>query len=100
MLSQLGLSMTGPRDGGFGALNDRTNQICAAGDLICAAPSEAFSLINLPQTLNTLAGAAGQPVHALYNTPQFWVLDGQTAPQWTLAWARDLVDGAPHPKHG
>ena len=37
-LSALGLTMTGPRPGGFGALNDRTNEICAAGDLICAAP--------------------------------------------------------------
>ena len=23
-----------------------------------------------------LGGGAGQPVHALYNTPQFWNLDG------------------------
>ena len=28
MLSALGLAMTGRRPGGFGALNDRTNQIC------------------------------------------------------------------------
>ena len=31
MLSALGLTMTGPRPGGFGALNDRTNQICGTG---------------------------------------------------------------------
>lgn len=37
-LSALGLTMSGPRPGGFGALNDRTNQICATGDLICSAP--------------------------------------------------------------
>ena len=49
MLSALGLTMTGPAAGGFGALNDRTNQICATGDLICAAPEEAFSIANLPQ---------------------------------------------------
>ncbi len=58
-LSTLGLTMTGPRPGGFGALNDRTNQICGAGDLICAAPESAFSIVNLPQTLETLSGAAG-----------------------------------------
>src|SRR3954470_22293906 len=48
-LSMLGLTMTGPRPGGFGTLNDRTNQICAKGDLICAAPEAAFSIVNLPQ---------------------------------------------------
>ena len=99
-LSELGLTMTGPRPGGFGALNDRTNQICGAGDLICAAPEGAFSIVNLPQTLETLTGAAGQPVHAMYNTPEFWVLDGQTSTMWTKNWAQGLVDNAPHPKHG
>ena len=98
-LSALGLAMTGPRPGGFGALNDRTNQICGPGDLICSAPDGAFSIINLPKTLETLAGGAGQPVHALYNTPEFWVLDGKTATQWTLGWAQGLIDAAPHPKH-
>ena len=100
ILSTLGLAMTGPRPGGFGALNDRTNQICAAGDLICAAPEGAFSVTNLPRTLDTLAGGAGQPVHALYGTPQFWALDGQPATGWALGWAQGLIDNAPHPKHG
>ncbi|WP_099024108.1 carboxylesterase Culp6 [Mycolicibacterium palauense] len=100
MLSTLGLAMTGQRPGGFGALNDRTNEICAPGDLICSAPQQAFNIANLPQTLDVLAGGAGQPVHAMYNTPQFWTVDGQTATQWTLNWARNLIDNAPHPKHG
>ena len=100
MLKQLGLDMTGPRPGGFGALNDRTFQICAPGDLICAAPTGAFSIANLPQTLATLSGGAGAPVHALYNTPQFWNIDGQPATVWTQNWARDLVQNAPTPKHG
>ena len=34
-----------------------------------------------------LAGGAGQPVHALYDTPQFWNLNGQPATEWTLDWA-------------
>ncbi len=100
MLSNLGLTMTGARPGGFGALNDRTNEICAPGDLICAAPNEAFSVTNLPTTLNTLAGGAAGPVHALYATPQFWSLDGEPATAWTLNWARGLIQNAPHPKHG
>ena len=99
MLDGLGLTMTGERPGGFGSLSDRVEQICAPGDLICAAPEGAFSIVNLPQTLATLSGGAGQPVHALYNTPQFWTLDGQTSTQWTTEWARGLIDNAPRPAH-
>jgi hypothetical protein len=100
ILSGLGLTMTGARPGGFGALDAKTNEICARGDLICAAPAEAFSLANLPNTVNTLAGNGGQPIHAMYATPQFWNLDGAPAPDWTSNWAHGLVENAPHPKHG
>lgn len=99
-LSALGLTMTGPRPGGFGALNDRTNEICARGDLICAAPTSAFNITQLPRTIEVLSGGAGQPVHALYGTPQFWNIDGQPATAWTLNWAQGLIDNAPRPKHG
>ncbi|BBX67776.1 carboxylesterase Culp6 [Mycolicibacterium psychrotolerans] len=99
-LSALGLTMSGPRPGGFGALNDRTNEICARGDLICAAPSSAFNITQLPKTIEVLSGGAGQPVHALYATPQFWNIDGQPATAWTLNWAQGLIDNAPRPKHG
>jgi Cutinase len=99
-LSALGLTMTGPRPGGFGMLNDRTNEICAPGDLICAAPESAFNITQLPRTLEVLSGGAGQPVHAMYATPDFWNLDGATATQWTLGWAQNVIDNAPHPKHG
>ncbi|BBX49230.1 cutinase family protein [Mycolicibacterium poriferae] len=99
-LSALGLTMTGPRPGGFGALNDRTNEICARGDLICAAPESAFNITALPKTLEVLSGGAGQPVHAMYATPDFWNIDGMPATQWTLNWAQNLIANAPQPKHG
>jgi phospholipase A/thioesterase len=99
-LSALGLTMTGPRPGGFGTLNDRTNEICAPGDLICAAPEAAFNITQLPRTLEVLAGNGGQPIHAMYATPDFWNLDGAPATQWTLGWAQNVIDNAPHPKHG
>lgn len=56
-LSALGLTMSGPRPGGFGRFNDRTNEICARGDLICAAPSSAFNITQLPKTIEVLSGA-------------------------------------------
>jgi hypothetical protein len=56
--------------------------------------------MQLPKTLEVLTGGAGQPVHALYGTTQFWQLDGQPATQWALNWAQGVVENAPHPKHG
>jgi Cutinase len=95
-----GMTMTGQRPGGFGALTDRTFQICAQGDLICAAPAEAFDPLNLPGTLTMLMGAAGEPVHAMYNTTQYWSLDGQPATVWTRDWAANVIENAPHPGQG
>jgi hypothetical protein len=100
LLSGMGLTMTGPRKGGFGDLNDRTEQICAKGDLICSAPSEAFNIANLPTTIGVLVNGAAGPVHAMYATTQFWGLDGMSATDWTAQWAHGLLDGAPHPAHG
>jgi Cutinase len=100
ILSGLGLTMTGARPDGFGALNSKTNEICAPGDLICAAPKEAFSVANLPNTLNTLAGNGGQPIHAMYATTDFWNLDGAPSTVWALNWTHALIENAPHPKHG
>lgn len=93
-----GITMTGPRPGGFGELDDKVNQICAAGDLICAAPSEGLSLRNIPQSIGILVGAAGNPVHASYNT---FVVDdaGTTSTMWTAGWAAGLIESAPEIPH-
>lgn len=100
LLNEFGLDMTGPRPGGFGMLNDRTFEICARGDLICSAPESAFNITQLPKTLEVLSGGAGQPIHAMYATPEFWNVNGASATQWTLNWAQEVIDNAPHPKHG
>ena len=94
-----GMTMTGQRDGGFGALTDRTFEICGEGDLICAAPAEAFNPLNLPGTLKILMGGAGEPVHAMYNTTQYWSLDGRPATVWTRDWAAKVMENAPRPEH-
>jgi phospholipase A/thioesterase len=80
-------------------LSDRTFEICGEGDLICAAPTEAFNPLNLPGTLKVLMGGAGEPVHAMYATTQFWSLDGQPATVWTRNWAANVIGNAPHPEH-
>jgi hypothetical protein len=36
----------------------------------------------------------------MYATTQFWNLDGRPATQWTLDWSKQILDNAPHPKHG
>ncbi|MGB3773452.1 MAG: cutinase family protein [Rhodococcus sp. (in: high G+C Gram-positive bacteria)] len=93
-----GITMTGARQGGFGALADRTFSICAPGDLICAAPPEAMSLRNIPSSIAALAGAAGNPVHGNY--ARYAVDDaGTTATQWTANWASGLIGSAPRPAH-
>jgi hypothetical protein len=91
-----GITMTGPRDDGFGALNDRVRTICAPGDLICASPPRALNIFNLVSSAATLAKAQGNPVHSSYH---HYDVGGQTATEWTEQWAAALVRGAPHPAH-
>src|SRR5699024_9812758 len=94
-LTQLiaGATMTGPRPGGFGALADRTAQICDSRDLICNAP------------LNVVDGAArfqefvtNTAIHAQYATNPD-VIPGTTVPEWTLGHVTELVDQAPEIAH-
>lgn len=89
-----GATMTGPRPGGFGALADRTAQICDSRDLICNAP------------LNMVDGAArfqefvaNNAIHAMYATNPD-VIVGTTVPEWTIGHIRELTDAAPEIAHG
>lgn len=93
-----GITMTGPRPGGFGALADRVVQICAPTDGICDAPPNAFKPGNMLASLARIGEYVNNPVHALYNT---FVVDqsGTTATVWMTDWAADKVRSAPTPAH-
>lgn len=80
-----GATMRGPRPQGFGALDDRVNNFCAPGDLICDAPQ---GLGNALQRARDLV--QNNAVHAQYATNPH-VVPGQTTPQWIIGWARGLV---------
>nr|WP_239003741.1 cutinase family protein [Nocardia panacis] len=97
-LDVMGITMTGPRPGGFGALAERTYTICAPSDLICDAPRQALNPLNMIPSVLRLVQAAGNPVHAMYNSYRVDE-NGTTATQWTAKWAEGLIEGAPHPKH-
>jgi hypothetical protein len=94
----MGLTMTGARPGGFGAINDKVNTICAPGDMICDCPPHALSVGNWLRGVDDLMHAAANPVHAAYRG---YAVDpgGPTAPEWTRTWAASLIDNAPHPPH-
>ncbi|MFG1768875.1 cutinase family protein [Nocardia salmonicida] len=93
-----GISMTGPRPGGFGTLASKVNSICAPGDMICDAPRQALNPANALGSLAALIRSAGNPVHALYASNPVDG-DGTTATQWTVDWAAGLIENAPHPPH-
>ncbi len=93
-----GISMTGPRPGGFGTLAPKVNSICAPGDMICDAPRQALNPVNALGSLAALIRSAGNPVHALYASNPV-DSNGTTATQWTVDWAAGLIENAPHPPH-
>ena len=81
-----GATMRGERANGFGALADRTFQICAPNDSICDAP---LDVSNGLERARDLIDANG--VHALYAyNPD--VIEGATANQWVAQWAKDTID--------
>ncbi|MDC7087419.1 cutinase family protein [Corynebacterium pseudodiphtheriticum] len=78
-----GASMRGARDG-FGALQDRTFQICASSDPICAAPESVID--GLGRALELANNS-----HAQYGTNTD-VIPGTTADQWIKNWAIETID--------
>ena len=81
-----GATMRGERANGFGALADRTFQICAPNDSICDAP---LDVSNGLERARDLIDANG--VHALYAyNPD--VIEDATANQWVTQWAKDTID--------
>lgn len=81
-----GATMRGERANGFGALADRTFQICAPNDSICDAP---LDVSNGLERARDLIDANG--VHALYaSNPD--TIEGTTANQWVTQWAKDTID--------
>ncbi|MGP6175238.1 cutinase family protein [Corynebacterium sp. A21] len=80
-----GATMRGPREGGFGELNDRVYEICAPDDSICDAPRDAGNAIGRAQAL-----VAANGVHAMYATNPD-VIPGTTTNQWLVDWASQLL---------
>lgn len=80
-----GASMRGEREGGFGELDNRVQQICAPNDTICDAP---HGIGNAVERAHELIGANGN--HAMYATnPE--VIPGTTANQWVVDWSHQLI---------
>ncbi|QNQ91539.1 cutinase family protein [Corynebacterium poyangense] len=81
-----GATMRGPREGGFGELQDRTFSICAPNDSICDAPRDLGNAMARAQALVSANG-----VHAQYATNP-GVIPGTTANQWVVGWVNGLID--------
>lgn len=80
-----GATMRGERPDGFGELDDRVKNFCAAGDTVCDAPA---SIGNAVSRAKELVDANG--IHAHYDTNRD-VVEGTTTPEWIVGWIRDLV---------
>lgn len=81
-----GASMRGARPHGFGAIADRTFQICAPNDSICDAPQD---LSNGIQRAMDLINANG--THAMYASNP-GVIPGTTTNAWIVDWAHGLIN--------
>ena len=81
-----GATMRGPRPGGFGSLNDRTFEICAADDHICDAPLGVGAAFERAQALVAATG-----VHSQYATNPN-VFPGSTTTEWLIKWANGLIN--------
>ena len=81
-----GATMTGPRPGGFGVVEDRAIEICAPDDAVCDAPQGVGNAIGRARDL-----VAANGNHAMYATNPA-VIPGTTVPEWTVAWIRDQIE--------
>lgn len=84
-----GATMRGAREGGFGVLNDRVQQICAPDDSICDAPHDIGNGIERARGLIEANG-----VHAMY-AHNDGVIPGTTANAWVVDWAHNLINNPP-----
>lgn len=82
-----GATMRGPR-AGFGPLNDRVQNICVPGDSFCDAPPNLPDIIARGPGLFASAGAHGTYA---FNTE---AIPGTTPVEWTINWAKGLIDAA------
>ncbi|ADG76824.1 Cutinase OS=Tsukamurella paurometabola (strain ATCC 8368 / DSM / CCUG 35730 / CIP 100753 / JCM 10117 / KCTC 9821 / NBRC 16120 / NCIMB 702349 / NCTC 13040)OX=521096 GN=Tpau_0170 PE=4 SV=1 [Tsukamurella paurometabola] len=97
--SFMSLALRGKREGGFGAVKDRTVSLCGNKDPICNQPKDIFQAGQLATTLPELEKVLTGNSHALYATTADWSSNGQTATQWLQGWARGVIDKAPKPAH-
>ena len=86
-----GATMRGPRPGGFGDLDNKTVEICAPGDHICAAPIDVTDAVERARNLIDHNG-----VHAQYAT-NMAVFGTETTPEWLVRWTNNLINQPPAP---
>ncbi|MEJ5920303.1 MULTISPECIES: cutinase family protein [unclassified Corynebacterium] len=82
-----GATMRGPRPG-FGALNDRVQNICAPGDSFCDVPPAIPDAIARAGEMMAMAGA-----HTSYGFSQT-IIPGTTPVAWIDGWVRGLIDAS------
>lgn len=83
-----GATMRGGREGGFGDLNDKVQQICAPTDAVCDAPAQVGDALG-----RAMDYVGGNEVHAQYATNPD-VFPGTTTPEWVIGWSSGLIDQA------
>ncbi|MBV7296065.1 cutinase family protein [Corynebacterium sp. TAE3-ERU12] len=82
-----GTAMRGAREGGFGEINDRVQEICAPNDIVCDAPP------NIDGVARALDYIGSDQVHGAYGGNPA-VFPGTTTTQWLIDWSRGLIDQA------
>lgn len=80
-----GATMRGPREGGYGELDGRVQDICAPSDSICDAPPDVGNALARARELVEANG-----IHAMYATNPD-VIPGTTTNLWLVEWAKGLI---------